>query len=73
MAQGAEDSAVEVEERQYLFVIRHGERLDNVDYKWLDTAERPYDPPLTKRGEKQACEAANRFKGKVSVFLLNHP
>ena len=50
---------------QHVFIIRHGERLDNVDYDWVRTAERPYDPPLTEDGVKEASEAGMRFKDKV--------
>ncbi len=51
---------------QRLFIIRHGERRDYVDYRWLDTAERPYDPPLTVQGVLEAGSAAReRFVGKV--------
>ena len=51
---------------QRVFIIRHGERLDNVDYGWVEKAERPYDPPLTDDGVKEALEAGQRFKDKVS-------
>ena len=52
--------------KQRLFIIRHGERLDNVDYSWESTAERPYDPPLTAQGVEEAVAAAReQFKGKV--------
>ena len=52
---------------QRMFIIRHGERLDNVDHTWEWTAERPYDPPLTEDGEEEASSAGQeRFRGKVS-------
>ena len=56
---------------QRVFIIRrrHGERLDNVDYDWVRWAERPYDPPLTDDGVKEASEAGERFKDKVSLGL----
>ena len=54
--------------KQRLFIIRHGERLDNVDYSWERTAERPYDPPLTAHGIEEAVTAArDRFRGKVGI------
>ena len=53
--------------QQRVIVIRHGERLDNVDYTWTDTATRPYDPPLTERGVEQARETGKRFMTKVTV------
>ena len=54
------------QDKQSVIIIRHGERLDNVDYNWVSRSDRPYDPPLTKEGEKQATEAGEKFKGKVS-------
>ena len=58
---------------QRIIVVRHGERLDNVDYRWTDTADRPYDPPLTEKGEEQARETGKRFVGKVIVYCcLSH-
>ena len=56
---------------QRVFIIRHGERLDNVDYDWVRWAERPYDPPLTDDGAKEASEAGERFKDKVSLGERN--
>ena len=53
---------------QHIFIIRHGERLDNVDYGWVRRAERPYDPPLTEDGVKEASEAGQRFKDKVRAY-----
>ena len=50
---------------QSIIVIRHGERLDCVDYTWAETAARPYDPPLTEKGVEQARDAGKRFVGKV--------
>ncbi|MGB1601202.1 MAG: hypothetical protein ACPIOQ_51160, partial [Promethearchaeia archaeon] len=31
-----------------VIVLRHGERLDYVDPRWLGSAARPWDPPLTE-------------------------
>ena len=59
----------EKQQVQRVFIIRHGERLDNVDYDWVMTAERPYDPypPLTDEGTREALEAGHRFKEKVWI------
>ncbi len=51
---------------QKVLVIRHGERIDHVDYHWVERSERPYDPPLTKQGVKEAKEAGIVLKGKVN-------
>jgi len=56
-----QEAAVEEEEtgpdlgtkRQYLVVMRHGERLDEIDVSWRAQSERPWDPPLSPKGEKQ--------------------
>ena len=36
------------------WIVRHGERTDQVDPEWLETAVRPFDPPLTLKGCEQA-------------------
>ncbi|KAJ2720868.1 hypothetical protein GGI07_004346 [Coemansia sp. Benny D115] len=36
------------------YFVRHGERIDHVDDAWKDTAQVPYDPPLTAHGKMQA-------------------
>ena len=59
-------------EVQRIFIIRHGERLDNVDYGWVMKAERPYDPPLTEDGTREALVAGERFKDKVKTSLACH-
>ena len=52
--------------KQRLIIIRHGERLDNVDPDWERTTERPYDPPLTEDGEEEVRTVGQeRFSGKV--------
>ncbi|KAJ0159679.1 hypothetical protein CTA2_9285 [Colletotrichum tanaceti] len=38
----------------YIFVVRHGARLDAADKKWHLTSPTPYDPPLTYGGWQQA-------------------
>ena len=52
--------------KQRLIIIRHGERVDNVDPHWERTAERPYDPPLTEDGEEEVKTVGQeRFSEKV--------
>lgn len=41
---------------QRIWLIRHGNRADFVDPSWLDTADRPHDPPLSDDGIVQARE-----------------
>lgn len=47
---------------QNLFVMRHGERMDNYDPDWILSAPRPWDPPLTDRGKPQARETGKRLR-----------
>ncbi|KAI5080707.1 hypothetical protein GOP47_0003890 [Adiantum capillus-veneris] len=39
---------------QHLFVMRHGDRLDDADHNWIFKAPRPWDPPLTDMGKHRA-------------------
>ncbi len=56
--QAQTEAAVEEEEtgpplgtkRQYLVVMRHGERMDEIDVGWRQTSKRPWDPPLSDKG-----------------------
>ncbi|KAJ3171799.1 hypothetical protein HDU87_008267 [Geranomyces variabilis] len=36
-----------------VYLVRHGERIDQVDPSWAATAENPFDPPLTDLGIEQ--------------------
>ena len=47
MASMAYDGA---KKRQYVIVLRHGLRQDEFDGLWVQTAERPWDPPLAEQG-----------------------
>eukprot|EP00668_Euglena_longa_P012581 GGOE01015041.1.p1 GENE.GGOE01015041.1~~GGOE01015041.1.p1 ORF type:complete len:240 (+),score=45.02 GGOE01015041.1:38-721(+) len=53
-----------------VFVIRHGERLDESDPEWRLLAPRPHDPPLSDAGKHQACQlgALLRCEGITKVF-----
>jgi hypothetical protein len=42
---------------QIVWIARHGNRLDFVNPEWFNTAERPYDPPLSEDGIEQADNA----------------
>ncbi|KAK2590206.1 hypothetical protein QQS21_012109 [Conoideocrella luteorostrata] len=45
----------------YLFVVRHGSRLDAADKSWHLTSPTPYDPPLTYGGFLQARQVGNQI------------
>ena len=48
--------------KQTVWIARHGNRLDFVNPEWFDTAERRYDPPLSKDGFIEAQELGQRLK-----------
>ncbi len=58
------------QEEQRVFVIRHGERIDHVDYSWVGKSDRPYDPPLTEQGVREAKDAGCMLKERVSKLYL---
>ena len=37
-----------------MWLVRHGERVDDVAADWALTAARAFDPPLTETGATQA-------------------
>ncbi|WP_142859792.1 histidine phosphatase family protein [Salinigranum halophilum] len=47
-----------------LWLVRHGERRDEVDPNWAAEAERPHDPPLTDHGRWQAERLGERLQGQ---------
>lgn len=57
-----------------VWIVRHGERVDEVDKLWTTKNPKIYhDPPLTKRGQEQAMKVANflgSFEGKVKFDLI---
>lgn len=48
---------------QNVWIARHGNRLDFVNPEWFNTAERPYDPPLSEDGIVQAQQLGKRLAG----------
>ncbi|KAH6996424.1 hypothetical protein BKA56DRAFT_627942 [Ilyonectria sp. MPI-CAGE-AT-0026] len=45
----------------YIFVVRHGNRLDAADKKWHLSSPTPYDPPLTYGGFLQSRQVGNQI------------
>lgn len=45
-----------LEQPQYLYIIRHGDRWDYENPDWTKTSSRPGDPPLSQLGHQQARE-----------------
>jgi broad specificity phosphatase PhoE len=58
----------------YVVVARHGERWDYVQrdagINWIATAERPWDPPLSPNGLKQATRLGTHLKAKLVELNL---
>ena len=46
--------------RQVVIVIRHGERVDNVEYDWVIRSKHPYDPPLTEESKLGRWEVPSK-------------
>ncbi len=46
---------------QTVWIARHANRWDFVYPEWFNTAERPYDPPLSEDGFEQAKQLADRL------------
>lgn len=40
--------------QQVLITMRHGQRLDDIEPDWRHTTDRPWDPPLSPEGLRQA-------------------
>nr|KYP49707.1 hypothetical protein KK1_028575 [Cajanus cajan] len=50
---------------QNVVVMRHGERLDNLEPSWVGRAARPWDPPLAEVGRKRAFETGWKVRKGV--------
>lgn len=58
---------------QTVWIARHGNRLDFVNPEWFNTAERPYDPPLSEDGLVQAKQLGQRLIGEGIVHIFASP
>jgi broad specificity phosphatase PhoE len=58
---------------QTVWIARHGNRLDFVNPEWFNTAERPYDPPLSEDGFVQAKQLGQRLIGEGIVHIFASP
>ena len=59
-----------------LIVMRHGQRVDEVDDGWEASTSRPWDPPLTPHGRDQSRKAGLRLQGKRggrSMLIYSSP
>ncbi|MEQ9551131.1 MAG: histidine phosphatase family protein [Coleofasciculus sp. G3-WIS-01] len=58
---------------QTVWIARHGNRLDFVNPEWFNTAQRPYDPPLSEDGVGQAKELGQRLRGETIKHIFASP
>jgi broad specificity phosphatase PhoE len=61
------------ERPQLLVIMRHGHRQDEQDQTWTETAERPWDPPLSTKGRSQAKEAAYAMRELGIEHIITSP
>lgn len=50
---------------QNVLMMRHGDRIDKIDPLWLDTAARPWDPPLVQDGMVRAFRTGQRIRSQI--------
>lgn len=56
-----------------VFLVRHAERIDFVDPRWSESAEHPYDPPLSPNGLIQARDLARRLGREKIDHIISSP
>ncbi|KAF4968892.1 hypothetical protein FZEAL_10330, partial [Fusarium zealandicum] len=56
----------------YIFVVRHGNRLDAADKKWHLSSPTPYDPPLTYGGWLQSRQVGNQISSILEQAKYEH-
>ncbi|WZZ82337.1 hypothetical protein YC2023_102909 [Brassica napus] len=50
---------------QNVFVMRHGDRLDNFNRHWAATAARPWDPHVSQNGLVRAFQTGQRIRSQT--------
>ncbi len=58
---------------QIVWIARHANRLDFVNPDWFNTAERPFDPPISDDGVVQAQQLAQRLKAENITRIFASP
>jgi broad specificity phosphatase PhoE len=53
-----------------LWLLRHGQRVDQVDPAWAETADTPHDPGLTDWGFEQADRAGRRLSADGEIDAI---
>ncbi|CAN8280223.1 unnamed protein product [Cochlearia groenlandica] len=50
---------------QNILMMRHGDRIDQIEPIWLDTASRPWDPPLSHDGTVRAFRTGQKIRSQI--------
>ncbi|XP_042503385.1 uncharacterized protein LOC122080648 [Macadamia integrifolia] len=50
---------------QNVIVMRHGDRVDNLEPLWITTARRPWDPPLAESGRIRAFCTGRKLRDRL--------
>ncbi|CAN8280227.1 unnamed protein product [Cochlearia groenlandica] len=50
---------------QNIFVMRHGDRIDNFEPLWISTAAKAWDPPLVEDGKIRAFRTGQRIRSQI--------
>ncbi|KAI3918739.1 hypothetical protein MKX01_042059 [Papaver californicum] len=53
------------EQIQHIVVMRHGDRIDNIEPLWISTAKRPFDPPLAEPGKVRAFCTGRKLRNNL--------
>jgi broad specificity phosphatase PhoE len=56
-----------------VWLARHADRQDFADPRWAATADRPFDPPLSALGRRQALALARRLAREPLAHLFSSP
>lgn len=59
--------------KQTVWIARHANRQDFVTPEWFNTAQFPYDPPLSADGFIQATELGQRLKSEKISHIFASP
>lgn len=58
---------------QLMLVMRHGHRQDEEQHDWHLSATRPWDPPLSKLGRRQARLAGTQLQNQGIQIVITSP
>lgn len=58
---------------QKIFLVRHGQREDFENPTWPETAERPFDTPLSTTGFRQAVDVGRALTGQGIGAIYSSP